>query len=67
MTPEYIIGTLMAGAVAAVFALYQRGVNAQITAKDAEIAWLRSQLEPWTQIARSAVTTAEKLSEGTKP
>lgn len=65
MTPDLtIVGALLAG-IGTMFALYQRGVSAQITAKDAEIAWLRSQLEPWTQIARSAVVTAEKLTENT--
>jgi hypothetical protein len=64
MTPEYIVGTLLASGIAAVFALYQRGVAAQIAAKDSEIAWLRSQLEPWTEIARTAVTTTERLTKG---
>lgn len=63
MTPEYtIVGLLVAG-MSAVFLLYQRGVAASLSAKDAEIAWLRGQLEPWTQIARTAVTTTERLTK----
>lgn len=66
MTPEYTIVGLLVSGIGAMFVLYQRGVAAQVAAKDQEIAWLRSQLEPWTQIARSAVVTAEKLTEAAK-
>lgn len=66
MPPEYTIVGLLVTATAAVFALYQRGVSAALAAKDSEILWLRSQLEPWTQIARAAVATAEKLTETSK-
>ena len=62
---EYPLMAMLVTGIGAVFALYQRGVSQALAAKDQEIAWLRSQLEPWTQIARSAVSTAEKLSETT--
>lgn len=69
MTPEYIIGTMLVGAIGATFALYQRGVASQIqtikdacAAKDAEILWLRQQSEGWTGIAQDQVRINEKLA-----
>ena len=66
MTPEYIIGTILVGGIGATFALYQRGVSQSLAAKDTEIAWLRTQLDQWTQIGRTAVATAEKLTEAAR-
>lgn len=62
MTPEYTIVGLLVTGIGAMFVLYQRGVSQSIAAKDAEILWLRTQLDSWTDIGRSAVATAEKLS-----
>lgn len=57
-----IVGLLTTG-IGAMFVLYQRGVSQSIAAKDAEITWLRTQLDSWTEIGRSAVKTAERLTE----
>lgn len=76
MTPEYVVGTLAVGMVAAMFALYQRGVVASIAAKDQEIEriqaaceadklWLQTQLESWANIGKTAVSGLEKLTEKT--
>jgi hypothetical protein len=74
VTAEYVIGTLAVGMVAAMFALYQRGVVASLAAKDAEILriqvtceadklWLQAQLESWANIGKTAVSGLEKLTE----
>lgn len=78
MTPELTIaGLLMTGITGLAGYVVKQQANA-MASKDAEItrlhaqygadiAWLRGQLESWTQIGRSAVATAEKISDKAGP
>jgi hypothetical protein len=56
-----IVGALIT-ALGGLFVRYERQVARELAAKDAEIAWLRSQLAPWTAIAQTAVTSLEKVT-----
>jgi heme/copper-type cytochrome/quinol oxidase subunit 1 len=58
-----IVGLLVAG-IGALFSALVKFMYDALKAKDAEISWLRAQLDQWTTIGRSAVTTAERLTEG---
>jgi hypothetical protein len=69
MPTEYVLG-LMAAACAALFTALKlsndrtvKAIEGACSAKDAEIAWLRAQLEPWSAIARTMVVAVEKLTE----
>lgn len=70
MPTEYTIVGLLVTGISVMFALYQRGVASQIqtikdacTAKDNDIAWLRTQLAGWTGIAQEQVRVNEKLAD----
>lgn len=77
MTPETtIVGLLLAGmsvmasVVVFIFKTYHAGVTDRIQtikdaclAKDADIAWLRTQLAGWTGIAQEQIRVNETLAD----
>lgn len=56
MTPELTVVGMMAAGITALFGYI-------VKRQGDEIAWLRTQLDSWTQIGRSAVTTTEALTK----
>lgn len=68
--PDYTLVGLLVAAVGALFTALKlsndralRAIETSCAAKDKEIEWLRAQLEPWSQIARTMVLAVEKLTE----